>query len=42
MTIGAGLRVFSDTHTKMTAWQLADSVTFPSQVRVDTYRPNPR
>jgi dihydrofolate reductase len=39
VSIGAGLRVFSDTHKK-TAWQLTGTVTFPSEVRVDTYCPN--
>jgi dihydrofolate reductase len=38
VTIGAGLRVFPDT-IKKTRWELADTVTFPSRVRVDTYRP---
>jgi dihydrofolate reductase len=38
VTIGAGLRVFPDT-LKKTPWTLADSVTFSSQVRNDTYRP---
>jgi dihydrofolate reductase len=38
VTIGSGLRVFPET-TRKTAWQLTDSRTFPSRVRVDTYRP---
>jgi dihydrofolate reductase len=38
VTIGAGLRVFPDT-IKKTRWELADTATFPSRVRVDTYRP---
>ena len=38
VTIGAGLRVFPDT-LKKTSWELTDSVTFPSKVRVDTYHP---
>ena len=41
VTIGAGLRVFSDT-IKKTAWQLTDSLEFPSGVRVDSYRPQAR
>jgi dihydrofolate reductase len=38
VTIGSGLRVFPET-TRKTSWQLTDSRTFPSRVRVDTYRP---
>jgi|SRR5437588_5964467 len=38
VTIGAGLRVFPDT-IKKTPWELTDTVTFPSKVRVDTYHP---
>jgi dihydrofolate reductase len=38
VTIGAGLRVFSDTQKK-TRWHLADTVAFPSNVRVEVYRP---
>ncbi len=38
VTIGAGLRVFPDTYKK-TAWSLADTVTFPSPVRVEVWRP---
>jgi dihydrofolate reductase len=38
ISIGAGLRVFPDTHKK-TLWRLTDSTTFPSDVKVDTYRP---
>ena len=38
VTIGAGLRVFPDT-IKKTPWELTDTVTFPSKVRVDTYLP---
>jgi dihydrofolate reductase len=38
VTIGAGLRVFSDTH-KYATWTLADTVRFPDAVRVDVYRP---
>jgi dihydrofolate reductase len=37
VTIGAGLRVFPDT-IKKTRWQMTDTVTFPSEVRVETYR----
>jgi dihydrofolate reductase len=37
VTIGAGLRVFPDTHKK-SSWTLADTTTFASGVRVDTYR----
>lgn len=37
VTIGSGLRVFPQT-TKKTLWKLSDSRTFPSTVRVDTYR----
>jgi dihydrofolate reductase len=38
VTIGSGLRVFPET-TKKTPWQLTDTQTFPSRVRVDTYHP---
>lgn len=38
VTIGAGLRVFPET-IKKTPWKLTDTLTFPSQVRVDTYHP---
>jgi dihydrofolate reductase len=38
LTIGAGLRVFPDTVRK-SPWRLVDSVTFPANVRVDTYHP---
>lgn len=38
VTIGSGLRVFPET-IKKTRWTLVDTVTFPSTVRVDTYRP---
>ncbi|MGH8985584.1 MAG: dihydrofolate reductase family protein [Acidimicrobiia bacterium] len=38
VTIGSGLRVFPET-TKKTAWQMTDTQTFPSRVRVDTYYP---
>jgi dihydrofolate reductase len=38
VTIGSGFRVFSDT-IKKTPWKLADTVAFPSDVRVDTYHP---
>jgi dihydrofolate reductase len=38
VTIGAGLRVFPET-IKKTRWELTDTVTFPSNVRLDTYRP---
>jgi dihydrofolate reductase len=37
VTIAAGLRVFPDT-IKKTVWKITDTVTFPSEVRVDTYR----
>lgn len=37
VTIGPGLRVFPDTLRKAT-WTPGDTVTFPSGVRVDTYR----
>jgi len=37
VTIGAGLRVFPDT-LKKSPWKAVDSLTFPSQVRVDTYQ----
>ncbi len=37
VTIGAGLRVFPDS-VRRTAWELVDSVSFPSTVRVDTFR----
>jgi dihydrofolate reductase len=37
VTIGAGLRVFPET-LKRTPWALSDAHTFPSQVRVETYR----
>jgi len=36
VTIGHGLRVFPDT-VKKTPWKPTESVTFPSNVRVDTY-----
>ncbi len=36
VSIGRGLRVFPDTSEKLT-WTLADTQTFPSAVRVDTY-----
>ena len=39
VTIGSGLRVFPLT-TKKTLWTLSDTRTFPSTVRVDTYRRN--
>jgi dihydrofolate reductase len=39
VTIGAGLRVFPDTRKK-TPWTMTDTRTFPSAVRVDTYRPS--
>ena len=38
VTIGAGLRVFPET-TDKTWWKMSDTQTFPSLVRVDTYRP---
>jgi dihydrofolate reductase len=38
VTIGSGLRLFPET-TKKTAWKPVDARTFPSAVRVDTYRP---
>jgi dihydrofolate reductase len=38
VTIGEGLRVFSAT-IKKAAWSLADTRSFASGVRVDTYRP---
>ena|SRR2546430_9038396 len=38
VTIGAGLRVFPET-LKKTPWQLTETVTFPSNVRLDIYRP---
>ncbi|MGK5532766.1 dihydrofolate reductase family protein [Streptomyces sp. URMC 129] len=37
VSIGSGLRVFPGTRRK-TSWRVVDSATFPSQVRVDTYR----
>jgi dihydrofolate reductase len=36
LTIGAGLRVFPET-IKKTPWTLTGTVTFPSNVRLDTY-----
>jgi dihydrofolate reductase len=36
VSIGGGLRVFPDTRKKL-SWKVTDSLTFPSQVRVDTY-----
>ena len=39
VTIGAGIRIFSDT-LKKTAWQLSGTVAFPSMARVDTYFPH--
>lgn len=41
VTIGDGLRVFPGTHKK-TRWELTDSVTLPSTVRVDVYLPATR
>jgi dihydrofolate reductase len=38
VTIGSGLRVFPET-TKKRKWTMTDTHTFPSGVRVDTYRP---
>ena len=38
VSIGGGLRVFPDSR-KRTPWTLADTLTFPSTVRVDTYHP---
>jgi len=38
VTISAGLRVFPDT-LKKTPWRLVDTLVFPSNVKVDTYRP---
>jgi dihydrofolate reductase len=38
VTIGSGLRLFSDT-TRKRRWTMTDSQTFPSRVRVDTYVP---
>jgi dihydrofolate reductase len=38
VTIGAGIRLFPDTIRK-TTWRLADTHTFPSRVRLDTYHP---
>jgi dihydrofolate reductase len=38
VTIGAGARLFSDTHKK-SAWTLIDSFTLASGVRTDTYQP---
>ena len=38
VTIGEGLRVFSDT-IKKRPWKLAESRAFPSDVRVDRYHP---
>jgi dihydrofolate reductase len=38
VTIGSGVRVFSDT-IKKTTWKLVDTVALPSDVRVDTYHP---
>ncbi len=38
VTIGAGLRMFSDT-VKKTPWRLTDTVLFASGVRADTYQP---
>lgn len=37
VSIGAGLRVFPDTHKRST-WSLSDTTSFGSGVRVDTYR----
>ena len=36
VTIGPGLRMFPET-LKKSPWKAVDSLTFPSQVRVDTY-----
>ena len=36
VTIGPGLRMFPET-LKKSPWKAVDSVTFPSQVRLDTY-----
>ena len=36
VTIGSGLRVFPE--TTRSAWTMTDTHTFPSGVRVDTYR----
>ena len=38
VSIGGGVRVFPDTRTMQT-WSRIDTETFPSGVRVDTYRP---
>jgi dihydrofolate reductase len=38
VTIGSGLRVFPET-TKKTPWNMTDTRTLPSGVRVDTYQP---
>ncbi len=38
VSIGAGLRVFPDTH-KRSPWSMTDSTSFASGVRVDSYRP---
>ena len=38
VTIGSGFRLFPETTIKR-RWTMTDSHTFPSQVRVDTYRP---
>jgi dihydrofolate reductase len=37
VTIGAGFRLFPDT-IKKSSWELVDTVTLPSSVRVETYR----
>jgi dihydrofolate reductase len=38
VTIGSGLRVFPET-TRKRKWEMIDTVTFPTRVRVDTYHP---
>jgi dihydrofolate reductase len=38
VTIGSGMRLFPETSRKR-RWAMTDTLTFPSRVRVDTYRP---
>jgi dihydrofolate reductase len=38
VTIGSGMRLFPET-TRKRRWTMTDTLTFPSRVRVDTYRP---
>lgn len=38
VTIGSGMRLFPGT-TRKRRWTMTDTLTFPSRVRVDTYRP---